>query len=179
MNALVIFWSGTGNTKRVAETIHNTLQSSGVISSLKRIEEVKDGDLFKYDLVFMGSPSFMWQPPAAILEYVKAKMDHYRKAGAVKLCAPEVPGKKAVLFVTYSGPHTGLNEAVPVGKYLGQFFEHLGFGIAGEWYIVGEFHNSEENSTRGRLGDIRGRPNQQDLENIAGDVKSLLKTLKS
>jgi len=65
-----------------------------------------------------------------------------------------------------------------VGKYLGQFLEHLGFDLAGEWYVVGEFHGSEENSTKGRLGDIRGRPNQQDLDKLAGDVKKLLKTIK-
>jgi flavodoxin len=175
MNALIIYWSGTGNTKRVAETIHNTLKNGGVNSLLKRVEEAKDDDLYKYDLVFMGAPSFMWQPPAPVQEYIKEKMDYYRKRGDIKLYAPKVPGKKAVVFITYSGPHTGINEAIPVGKYLGQFFEHLGFDLAREWYVVGEFHSSEENSTKGRLGDIRGRPNQQDLDNIARDVNELLK----
>ncbi len=177
MNSLIIYWSGTGNTKRVAETIHNTLQFSGINSTLKRVEEAREEDLYEYDLLFIGSPSFMWQPPAPVLEYVKGKMDYYRKRGDVKLCAPKVPGKNAVVFVTYSGPHTGISEAVPVGKYLGQFLEHLGFEVAAEWYIVGEFHSSEENSTKGRLGDIRGRPNQQDLDNISRDVNKILKSI--
>jgi hypothetical protein len=119
----------------------------------------------------------MWQPPAPVLEYVKEKMDYYRKRGDVKLCAPKVPGKKAVVFVTYSGPHTGIGEAIPVGKYLGQFFEHLGFDVVAEWYIVGEFHGSQENSTKGKLGDIRGRPNQQDLNNIVKDANQILKKI--
>jgi len=175
MNALIIYWSGTGNTKRVAETIHNTLKNGGVNSLLKRVEEARDEDLYTYEMVFLGAPSFMWQPPTPVQDYIKAKMDYYRKRGDIKLCAPKVPGNKAVVFVTYSGPHTGTNEAVPVGKYLGQFFEHLGFELVAEWYVVGEFHSSEENSTKGRLGDIRGRPNQQDLDNIARDVNELLK----
>jgi hypothetical protein len=139
------------------------------------VEEARDEDLYTYEMVFLGAPSFMWQPPTPVQDYIKAKMDYYRKRGDIKLCAPKVPGKKAVVFVTYSGPHTGTNEAVPVGKYLGQFFEHLGFELVAEWYVVGEFHSSEENSTKGRLGDIRGRPNQQDLDNIARDVNELLK----
>jgi len=177
MKALIIYWSGTGNTKKVAETIHNTLKNSGVNSVLKQANEAGAEDLFEYDLVFIGAPSFMWQPPAPVQEYIKEKMNYYRERGAIKLCSPRVPGKNGVVFTTYSGPHTGINEAIPVGKYLGQFLEHLGFNLAGEWYIVGEFHSSEENSTRGRLGDIRGRPSQKDLDKLAGDVKKLLKTV--
>ncbi len=177
MKALIVYWSGTGNTKKVAGTIDKTLKNSGVDSVLKQVKEAGAEDLFEYDLVFIGAPSHMWQPPEPVLEYIKDKMKHYRERDAIKLCAPELPGKNAVVFATYSGPHTGLNEAIPVGKYLGQFLEHLGFHLAGELYVVGEFHGSEENSTRGRLGDIRGRPNQKDLDKIARDVKELLKTI--
>jgi flavodoxin len=179
MKALTIYWSGTGNTKKVAETIDNTLKNSGVDSVLKQVKDAGADDLYDYDLVFIGSPSYMWQPPEPVVQYIKEKMNHYREAGAVKLSSPKVPGKKAVVFTTFSGPHTGINEAIPVGKYLGQFLEHLGFDIIGEWYYVGEFHSSEENSTRGRLGDIRGRPNKQDLDKLAGDVKKLLKTIRA
>ena len=176
MKALVIYWSATGNTKRVAETIDNALKNGGVNSVLKPVKEADTEDLYEYDLVFIGAPSYMWQPPEPVQEYIKEKMNYYRERGDIKLGAPKLPGKYGVVFATYSGPHTGINEAIPVGKYLGQFLEHLGFDIAGEWYTVGEFHGSEENSTKGRLGDIRGRPNQQDLDNITRDVNELLKT---
>ena len=175
MKALIVYWSATGNTKKVAETIHNTLQNSGVNSVLKPVEEAIDEDIFEYDMVFLGSPTHSWKAAEPVLEYIKEKRGYYRERGYEKLGSPKLPGKRAVVFVTYSGPHTGLNEAIPVGKYLGQFFEHLGFDLAGEWYTVGEFHNSEENSTKGRLGDIRGRPNQQDLDEIASNVNELLK----
>ncbi len=178
MKALIIYWSGTGNTKKVAEAIDNTLKTSGASSVLKPVKEAQDEDLFDYDLVFIGSPSFMWQPPEPVMQYIKDKMDYYRERGAVKLSSPKVPGKYAVVFATYSGPHTGINEAIPVGKYMGQFLEHLGFDIVDEWYYVGEFHGSEDNSTKGRLGDIRGRPNQQDLDKLAEDVKKLLNSVK-
>ena len=81
------------------------------------------------------------------------------------------------MFCTYSGPHTGINEAIPVGKYMGQFFEHLGFEVAREWYIVGEFHGREDHSTMGKLGDIRGRPNEQDLAGVESDVSELVSSI--
>jgi hypothetical protein len=173
VNALIIYWSATGNTKKVAETIYSTLREGGIHPTLKRVEEAMPEDLYEYDLVFIGSPSHMWQPPAPVLKYVREKMGYYRQRGDIKLCAPKLPGKRGVVFATFSGPHTGINEAIPVGKYLGQFLEHMGFDVAGEWYVVGEFHGQEDASTRGRLGDIRGRPNQQDLENIIKDVNKL------
>jgi len=96
----------------------------------------------------------------------------------VWLSSPKIPGKAALVFVTYSGPHIGLNEALPAGKYIRQFFEHLGFAVVGEWYIVGEFHGWKEANQKGRLGDIRGRPNAQDLANVERNAKNIVKLLK-
>jgi hypothetical protein len=101
----------------------------------------------------------------------------YHDQGRVKTGSPQVPGKNALIFCTYSGPHTGINEATPAGKYAGQFFEHLGFTVLGEWYVVGEFHGSEEKSTQGRLGDIRGRPNAEDLRKVRQDAVELARSL--
>jgi hypothetical protein len=60
----------------------------------------------------------------------------------------------------------------------GQFFEHLGFTILGEWYVVGEFHGSEEASTQGRLGDIRGRPTTEDLLKAKHDAIQVVNIIK-
>lgn len=57
-------------------------------------------------------------------------------------------------------------------------FEHIGFTVLDEWYTVGEYKNNEENSTRGRLGNIKGRPNEDDLLEIENKTKGVLKTLK-
>ena len=179
LKTLVLYWSATGNTEKVAFAIRQALAREGIKPVIKKVGEAAAEELYNYDLIFLGAPSYMWQPPAPVQEYIKAKMDYYRKRGSIKPGAPKVPGKNAVVFVTYSGPHTGISEAVPVGKYLGQFFEHLGFNIIAEWYVVGEFHGSEENSTKGRLGDIRGRPNRQDLAEVESNVSALIKSILS
>ena len=80
-----------------------------------------------------------------------------------------------MIFVTYSGPHTGIDEATPAGKYMAQFFEHIGFTVLDEWYILSEFHGSLEFSTQGRLGDLRGKPTQEELLSIKKDAESLVK----
>ncbi len=177
MRAVVIYWSKTGNTEKVAFAIKERLEASGVDVLLKRTDEAKDIDFCDYDLTCMGFPTHQWRPPEPVGVFVRSKFDEYRKQGRIKLGAPKVPGKSALIFCTYSGPHTGMNEAIPAGKYVGQFFEHLGFTVLDEWYIVGEYHGSEERSTRGRMGDIRGRPSEEDLSKVKQDVMHLLQRL--
>jgi hypothetical protein len=107
--------------------------------------------------------------------FLKNKFVAYRKEGKIKPGAPKIPGKNALVFVTWSGPHTGIDEATPVGKDIGQYFEHIGFTVLDEWYILSEFHGSLENSTQGRMGDIRGKPTKEDLLKIKNDTEQLAK----
>jgi hypothetical protein len=61
---------------------------------------------------------------------------------------------------------------------MAQFLKHIGFEVAGEWYVIGEFHGDEERNTKGELGDIRGRPNQADLDEIRDKVIALLRLFR-
>lgn len=81
------------------------------------------------------------------------------------------------MYVTYGGVHTGVNEAVPAAKYMAQLFDHLGFDLLGEWYFVGEYkpEGFQEFNVNGRLGDVRGRPNADDLRAAAELVKGALR----
>jgi flavodoxin len=176
---LIIYWSATGNTEKVAVTIRQALVREGIEPAVKKVGDAAAEDLFQYDLVFLGTPSYQFQPPEPVLRFARDKMKFHSQRGDIKPGAPTVPGKTAVVFCTYSGPHTGIGEATPVGDYLGQFFEHLGFKVAAKWYVVGEFHGREDLSTLGRLGDIRGRPNQQDLAEVEKNVSALVKSLRN
>lgn len=171
--AVVIYFSNTGNTEKAASAIKKGLEEAGVDVSLKNVNEADSIEFLDYDLVCMGAPAWHWQVPKPVNEFMLNRFYHYRSGGYIKPCAPKVPGKSALIFCTYAGPHTGVNEAVPVIKYMGQFFEHLGFTILDEWPILGEFHGDEVLSTKGVMGDIRGRPNQQDLDKLTRDAKAL------
>lgn len=173
LQSLILYWSATGNTEKVAKAIERGVRAAGTQPTVKKVTEASSVELYDYDLVFLGAPSYSFLPPEPVLRYVKEKMKYHRERGDIKPGAPKIPGKRAVVFVTYSGPHTGIAEAIPVGKYLGQFFEHLGFEVLDEWYVVGEYHGREDLSTMGRLGDIRGRPNAEDLARIEREATKL------
>ena len=178
LKALVLYWSATGNTEKVARTIQATLEGQNISSSIMKIKEAKEVELLEYNLVFMGTPSHMWLPAEPVQQFVKDKMKVHNKRADVKLCAPRLPNKWAAVFCTYSGPHTGEREAIPACKYMGQFYEHLCFNVMAEWMIAGEFHGREEHSTMGPLGDTRGRPNAEDLLKVENDVLRLIDSLR-
>lgn len=201
--ALVLYWSHSGNTEKVARSIQAGLEAGGFGVTMARIgragadtavdgggasegapragadadaavaADVADLDLFAYDLVCLGFPSYQWHPPKPVDDYLKTRFAAYRKEGRILPCAPRIPGKNALIFCTYSGPHTGIREAVPAGKYAGQFLEHLGFAVVDEWYVLAEFHGNEVLSTTGRMGDVRGLPSEQDLARIQGQARLL------
>jgi len=177
MRAVIVYWSKTGNTEHAARAIESGLAQAGMDVSLKRVESAADVDFFSYDLVCVGFPSYQWSPPGPVDKFLKSKFRAYQSQGRVKMGAPKVRGRNALIFCTYSGPHTGVREAVPAGLYAGQFFEHLGFGVLDEWYVVGEFHGSEEASTQGPLGDTRGRPNAEDLRALKQRAVQLVERL--
>ena len=179
MKAAILYWSKTGNTEKVAGAIRRALEEAGAEVFYKRTDDADDVDFFDYDVVFVGFPSYQWAPPRPVDDFLVSKFSAYHSQGKVRVGAPRVPGRNALIFCTYSGTHTGLNEAVPATKRAGQFFEHLGFAVLGEWHVVGEFHGSEELSTKGRLGDIRGRPNEDDLKKVRGDVARVLSRISA
>ncbi|HKL12240.1 MAG TPA: flavodoxin domain-containing protein [Halanaerobiales bacterium] len=176
-DAIIIYFSNTGNTKKVAKTVYEGLKEKEVNVTIKEVAEAYELDLLDYDLVCIGAPSYNWMPPKDMQKFLEDKFDKYEQEGYVKLKAPKVEGRNALVFCTYSGPHTGKNEAIPVVKYIGQFFEHLGFEILDEWYILSEMVGSKKYSTQGKMGDIRGLPDEQDLKIIKEKTKKLVSKL--
>jgi multimeric flavodoxin WrbA len=178
MKTIIIYWSKSGNTEKVAMAMEEGFREADAEVVVERVEDVGEVDFYAFDLVCIGFPSYQWRVSKPMDDFIKSKFNAYRNQGHVKEGAPKLPGKHTLIFCTYSGPHTGMREAVPPVLYAGQFFEHLGFTVVGEWYVVGEFHGSLEASTRGRLGDIRGRPNQEDLHKVKHDSIQLVQQLR-
>jgi len=56
--ALLIYWSKTGNTEKVALAIEEGLESAGLNVLMKRIEEAEGVDFLEYDLVCIDSPTY-------------------------------------------------------------------------------------------------------------------------
>lgn len=175
LNVILLYWSKSGNTRKVTDAIKEGLEQLDARITVKEMKKSLDVDYFDHDLVFLGFPSYQWLPPKPVREFLEARFSADKKAGRVKMGSPRVPGKHAVIYCTYSGPHTGKNEAIPAVKHAGQFLDHVGFNIAAEWYIPCEFIGREDLSTEGRLGDIRGLPTESDLEKISANALEIAK----
>jgi flavorubredoxin len=109
--AVILYWSSTRNTEKVAFAIKEGWEAAGVNVSLRKTTEAKDIDYFDYDPVCVGSPSIRWYPPKQVTDFFFEKFDHYHEQKRVKTGAPKISRKNALIFCTYSGPHTGINEA--------------------------------------------------------------------
>jgi len=173
-----LYFSSTGNTARVADRITATVKLLGYQIDTVKITGDVDIDLLSYDFVFVGSGVYQWLPGKAMQEFMGARLRHYATNGEIKLASPRRPGKKCVVYCTFGGTHTGVNEAIPAVKYLGQLFDHLGFEIVAEWYIIGEYPTQgpmKDFSILGRLGNIMGKPSDADLEDVAARVTGVLR----
>ncbi len=172
---LNLYFSATVNTEKVAQRIETTLLELGhAVETLKVTREL-EVNILEYDFIFMGSGVYTWLPGKPLMDFIGKQRENYR-SDEIKPASPRRVGKRAVIYCTFGGGHTGTNEAVPAVKYMGQLFDHLGYEILGEWYIVGEFHGRLAYlSDGGRLGNIKGRPNEADLQEIAERVKGILR----
>ncbi len=182
MKVLNLYSSVTGNTKKIALRIEDTIKSQGFKVTTIEVNRVMDNDacdFISYDFVFIGSGVYSCLPPQAMIDFHKIMQKKYGGSGDIKSCAPRRSGKKAVVYCTFGGPHTGVNEAIPTVKYLGQLPDHLGFEIVAEWFFEGQFNSGDSFITRlnteGRMGDITGRPNEEDLKRVANMVNGIIK----
>ena len=178
MKVLNLYFSSTGNTEKVARKISETVKELGhEVDTLAVTGKDMDIDLLSYPYVFAGSGVYAWLPGRTLMDLFERLRTNCAKSGELKLASPRRPDARAVVYCTYGGAHTGVNEAIPAVKYMAQLFDHLGFEILAEWYVVGEYKPEKfrEHSVSGRLGDIRGKPNENDLNDVAERVKGIFR----
>jgi len=177
MEVLNLYYSETGNTEMVAQRIHESVKELGHgVTTVRVKSKTTEIEILDYDFVFVGSGVYAQFPGKALMDLYRKLFQRYRERHEIKPAAPRRPSKGAVVYCTYGGGHTGVNEAVPTVKYMGQLLDHLGYTIVAEWYVVGEYKTNRLRmlSVDGRLGDIRGRPNESDLRDVAERVKGVL-----
>jgi hypothetical protein len=178
MKILNLYFSSTGNTEKVADRITATVKKLGHQLDTVNIAGDKEIELLDYDFIFVGSGVYQWLPGKGLQEFIQKRLAHYAAAGKIKYASPRRAGKKVVVYCTYGGAHTGINEAIPAVKFMGQLFDHLGFEIVTEWYFIGRYPDHgrmKDFSTLGRLGDITDRPTDADLAEVAERVTGVLR----
>lgn len=180
IKVLNLYSSLSGQTYKIAQEIEKACQSAAcAVSTINVRNQQETLDFFEYDMIFAGSGVYTWLPDKHMCSFIDRQLSEARTNDLIKLSSPRVLGKYVCVYCTYGGPHTGEAEAVPAVKYMGQLFDHLGISIASEWCIPGAFIPVKMHSfnTQGRLGNIEGRPNADDLKNVYEQTMGLLASL--
>jgi NAD(P)H dehydrogenase (quinone) len=81
---LVVYYSKTGNTKKMAELISNSMNDSGLQTDCKSVDKVKIDDLLAADAIVIGSPTYYGQMAAPITQlFDDSVVKHGRLAGKI------------------------------------------------------------------------------------------------
>ena len=72
MKSLVVYYSQTGNTKKVARVIHKNMSQLVEQCDIAPVKEVDPKDLDKYDLVGLGSPVWMGAETPNVRRFIES-----------------------------------------------------------------------------------------------------------
>ena len=108
MKVLNLYFSTTGNTAKIAGKIEQTVQSSGHPVETLEVTKDMDLDILAYDFIFLGSGVYEWLPGKPLTDLLTKLRQTYAKNGDISPASPRRPGKKAVIYCSYGGAHTGI-----------------------------------------------------------------------
>lgn len=154
MKILVTYFSQTGNTRKVAETIYNEIECEKEIYAMKDVNSL-DG----YDLIFAGFPVLRFEPASQAAEFL------YKHAA----------GKNIAIFVTHASPYESEidNEQKIYESMLRKCRDcAINSNFAGFFHCRGKITESYNDSEIGpvlqqyskRGNDTSGHPDEGELE---------------
>lgn len=93
---LVTYFSSSGNTKKMAEKIEDTIKKEGIKTVLKSVEDVKASELADYEGIVIGSPTYYgtmaWQVKKLLDESVSLHGSLKGKVGGAFSSAANIGG---------------------------------------------------------------------------------------
>ncbi len=93
---LVLYYSQTGNTEKMAKKVAQTITKEGVEVDLKSVDKVKAEALLNYDGIVIGSPTYYgsmaWQVKRLLDESVKFHGELKGKVGGAFSSAANIGG---------------------------------------------------------------------------------------
>lgn len=92
MKALILYFSGTGNTAFAARLVEQELQNSGIGTEIHSIEENFKIEPNSFDFLILGCPKYYEYPTLHFVNWIKKNLTHSNRA---------VP---TMMFVTQVGP---------------------------------------------------------------------------
>ena len=87
MNVIIVYFSQTKNTEKIALKIQNGILKSGNQGKVIKIKDTKPEILNKYDIIGIGTPTFFYREPRNVETFIKN--------------LPRMDGKHCFLFCTH------------------------------------------------------------------------------
>lgn len=169
MRVLILYYSETGNTARVAAAIHGAVATLGHSAHLKALGDVAVDALGAYDLVFWGSACHdtdLARPAKRLLEQIREAPD-FKLAGFVTHAAytPEGGDREEELHGTW---------ATRCAQTLRQVCQEKGIEFLGYYGCMGApsppieqfIHDqivTDEGEWQRYREEVRGHPDDEDL----------------
>ena len=139
MNVTIIYFSQTGNTRRVAEAMAGAFCEAGYVTRTRSLKKATPQDAITGDLLGIGTPCFSSQAPTPIKAFLRN--------------LPELNQKRAFVFATSGGaPGRVLSD-------LACLLQSKGADIVGGFLTRGELHYPAPCL----VGRFRGCPSQEHL----------------
>ena len=140
MKVLIIFFSQSGGTEKLARRIHEGIKKSGNSSNLIKIKNVDITKLDDYDLIGLGCPTFFYREPVNIQRFIKN--------------LPQMKGKQFFIFASH-------------GSCLGNTFYYINEGLKEQGYqVIGAFDSYSDSSLQFYPTPMhtQGHPDAQELQ---------------
>jgi flavodoxin/ferredoxin len=140
MKTLIIYFSQTSNTRKIAECIYDGIINAKSECNLKTLNDVEPTSLSDYELIGIGSPVFWYKEPFNVQDFLES--------------LPEQNGRHWFVFCTH-------------GNIIGDFFPSVTKKLNKKGATVIGFHNTYANITvpfYPRPSYTSGHPDSYDFE---------------
>lgn len=170
MKVLVIYFSQTGNTEKIASAIYEEASQTSD-ADLKKLNEVDHDSLNEYDLIFIGSPIHAGSVAKEIKEYLKQipRLSNLKLAGFITHAAPAYPQQ------TIDQMTQPLIEVCKVKEmeYLG-CFSCQGYLADFMHEAVQKMQKVDDEEWQKKVKQMTGHPNADDEADAKAFVRALL-----
>lgn len=139
MDVLLITFSQTGNTRKIADAMADAFQEAGHLARTIPLNEANPDDTTNVDLLGVGTSCFSSQSPTPMKTFLRT--------------LPSLNGQRSFVFATSSGaPGRVLYD-------LARILQGKGAEVLGGFLARGEVHHPAPHMT----GQFPGRPSEEDL----------------
>lgn len=86
MKSIVVYYSQTGNTRKIAQAIHTGMSELSEQCDIARLQDIESEDLVKYDLIGLGAPVWHRREPANVMEFIEFTMNALKGKHGFAFC---------------------------------------------------------------------------------------------